>query len=726
MSWSKVMRLLLCISLFVTIQSTTAFAAVTDGLLLDYSINRSFNGTSDYVDKTTDLPVVSGLTQGSIVVKFRTTSTALAKTFLSVSDTSDPSSNISFTMNNGTVYFENRENGVYATQISATGSYNDGNWHTGIVTVDSTGTKVYVDGSLKGSSSSQAFFSHVTSSKGMWVGRNVDNGGGQWYYAGDMDNMKVYNRALTLSEVEQLSGITVTPLLSYPVHRAFNGTSDYVDKTADVSKVSGLTQGSIAVKFKTSSTALAKTFLSASDTRDPSSNISFTMNNGTVYFENRENGVYSTQLNAAGSYNDGYWHTAVLTVSASGTKIYIDGYEKASSASTSFFNNVNDINGMWVGRNVDNGGGQWYYSGNLEYVNVYNAALTDAQVKKISSFYEEQMLFDTADGKGYVEYRIPSIAVTANGTVVVAAEARSGGDQTPTDIVVKRSTDGGNTFSEQVILAPGKSQGTAEMNPMLLAENSGNKVHLVWGRWTWGNCKFYIRTSTDNGLTWGPTKDITYVLDAYKNAASPNYFPNLAAAGMGPGHGFQLFDGTLVVPIYMTTSNWTNSTVATIYSNDGGVTWNAGTKVPNPTGYTKIHENMMVQLSDGSLMANMRNPGSDYRAISKSSGVNGVWSTPTSDMTLIDPVVQASLHRYDASTILFTNPANKTYRTNMTIRLSNDDGATWYKSKEYYAGTGGYSDVGVGPDKTIYVFYEKPQAKKISLARFNKAWIETP
>ncbi|KRE71371.1 sialidase family protein [Paenibacillus sp. Soil750] len=93
---------------------------------------------------------------------------------------------------------------------------------------------------------------------------------------------------------------------------------------------------------------------------------------------------------------------------------------------------------------------------------------------------------------------------------------------------------------------------------------------------------------------------------------------------------------------------------------------------------------------------------------------------------MIDPIVAGGIQRYDASTILFTNPANTSTRTNMTIRMSNDDASTWYKSKEIYAGTNGYSDIGVAPDKTIFVLYEKPAGSKIALARMSKAWIEAP
>src|SRR5699024_12328022 len=140
------------------------------------------------------------------------------------------------------------------------------------------------------------------------------------------------------------------------------------------------------------------------------------------------------------------------------------------------------------------------------------------------AFFHEKELFHVDDGKGYAQYRIPSISVTSNGTVLAVAEARTGGDQTPTDLVLKRSTDGGKTFSEQKILAPGVKNDNAEMNPMLLAENTGSTVHLLWSRWEWDNPKYFTRTSTDNGATWGKKRDITDVLGAYTNPESPDYF----------------------------------------------------------------------------------------------------------------------------------------------------------------------------------------------------------
>ncbi len=57
-------------------------------------------------------------------------------------------------------------------------------------------------------------------------------------------------------------------------------------------------------------------------------------------------------------------------------------------------------------------------------------------------------LFEGGKG-GYATYRIPGIIVTTKGSMLAWCEARkSGGDWDDIDILMRRSTDGGKTWSE--------------------------------------------------------------------------------------------------------------------------------------------------------------------------------------------------------------------------------------------------------------------------------------
>ena len=62
-------------------------------------------------------------------------------------------------------------------------------------------------------------------------------------------------------------------------------------------------------------------------------------------------------------------------------------------------------------------------------------------------------------------------------------------------------------------------------------------------------------------------------------------------------------------------------------------------------------------------------------------------------------------------------------------KLSYDEAKTWPVMKTIEAGPSGYSDLAVGPDGTIYCFYERGktgnhyQIRYLCLARFNLGWL---
>ena len=61
---------------------------------------------------------------------------------------------------------------------------------------------------------------------------------------------------------------------------------------------------------------------------------------------------------------------------------------------------------------------------------------------------DEQVVFRSG-GEGYHTFRIPSLLTTPKGTLLAFSEGRrlAGGDSGAIDLVVKRSEDGGDTWS---------------------------------------------------------------------------------------------------------------------------------------------------------------------------------------------------------------------------------------------------------------------------------------
>lgn len=327
------------------------------------------------------------------------------------------------------------------------------------------------------------------------------------------------------------------------------------------------------------------------------------------------------------------------------------------------------------------------------------------------------MVWGHNDGKGYGKYRIPCIAATARGTLLACCEARrAGSDWDGIDLVLKRSTDGGATWSENRVLAAGASQGVTLNNPVLIAD--GDTVHLLfcreYGVTQRGGGVFHMR-SGDGGLSWSDPRDIT-------GCTHPeNYTRNVLACG--PGHGIAHSNGTLLCPVWMTTDapgsqSHRPSDISTLYSSDQGETWQIGEVVYSSRDIPNMSECSAAELSDGRVMLNIRNESpKNRRAVAVSPNGYTNWTEPALNDALIDPICYGSLLRYDDSTLLFCNAASERGRENLTLRLSFDDGRTWPQALVIDPGAAQYADIAV-LDGSVYVLYEKDS--DILLAKIEK------
>jgi sialidase-1 len=382
---------------------------------------------------------------------------------------------------------------------------------------------------------------------------------------------------------------------------------------------------------------------------------------------------------------------------------------------------------------------------------------------------EKTDLFAAGEG-GYKLYRIPGLVVTARGTVLAYCEARkyTGLDWDDIEILLRRSTDGGASWSEPramphpegklernpAALANGElarraavPQGSqiAFNNPVAIADRAG-AVHFLYCV-DYYRC-FYLR-SGDDGATFSKPLEITPALARSRKDYDCKVF------GTGPAHGIQLKTGRLVVPVWLSTGARNNahhpSVVTTIYSDDGGETWRRGDIVANETDpLTDPSEAAVAELTDGRVMLNMRNESrANRRAVAFSPDGAIRWTRPVFDEQLKEPICMASLCRLsekgarDRDRLLFANPDNLERngkegapgtmrdRKNLTVKLSYEEGKTWPVARVLEPGTSGYSDLAVGPDGTIYCLYERGSidskdhfaTRALTLARFNLEWL---
>jgi sialidase-1 len=169
--------------------------------------------------------------------------------------------------------------------------------------------------------------------------------------------------------------------------------------------------------------------------------------------------------------------------------------------------------------------------------------------------------------------------------------------------------------------------------------------------------------------------------------------------------------------------------VYAVYGDDGGKSWSYGAVAPAGDD-GRGNEVQMVELSDGRVMLNSRgSSGEHFRKVAVSDTAGESWTQLRNDSALPESQCQASVIRYtppeagSKESLLFVNPAVSRGRTHGTVRLSDDDGATWPISRELVPGDFAYSCLAVTPDGSIFCLYEAEKYRKIELIRFSIDWL---
>jgi len=381
--------------------------------------------------------------------------------------------------------------------------------------------------------------------------------------------------------------------------------------------------------------------------------------------------------------------------------------------------------------------------------------LCASRVAMAAPFLEKTNLFE--EGKdGFASYRIPGIVVTAKGSVLAYCEARkySGADEGEIEIHLRRSTDGGKTWSPAKQIAhlgprlqllslnrpvkrkppQGQPETQTVNNPVAIAGRDGTIHFLYCVEYQRG---FYMR-SEDDGITWSKPVEITPVFEQFRSELD---WQRIAT---GPGHAVQLRTGRLVAPLWMSTTNKASKlhgAAATIYSDDNGATWHGG-EIALRNG----NEANLAGLADGRVFITARNgdPRKRRMVAYSPNGATG-WSPPEFVDDLLEPGCMAGMVSYAGTNdtkkplLLFSNP-NTTKRENrdrenVTVKASEDGGRTWPVSRLLQPGPSAYSDLAALSDGTILCFYESgtPEAglkhhrpwayAQITLARFNLEWL---
>lgn len=352
-----------------------------------------------------------------------------------------------------------------------------------------------------------------------------------------------------------------------------------------------------------------------------------------------------------------------------------------------------------------------------------------------SAVYKTDVYVSGTDG--YHTYRIPAVILTQQGTLLAFCEGRKDNrrDHGDVDLLVKRSSDNGKTWSsQQIVHEEGDTAKITIGNPCPVVDKTDGTIYLLFCR---DNVDVFVTKSIDDGLTWSEPRNIT------KDVSKSDW----QWYATGPGIGIQLqqekYKGRLVIPCDHRNNEKGKSDEKkygngshVIYSDDHGKTWQLSDVIQ-----PGANECQVVELADGRLLLNMRMQTfrKGYRGIAYSEDGGETWMDFKHDKNLPGPRCQASFIRYtmengsEKNRLLFSNPLppeipseKRGRRVNLTVSLSYDEGKSCPIKKSLQQGPSAYSCLVVLPDGNIGCLYEngeKSANEKIMFAKFSLEWL---
>lgn len=314
-------------------------------------------------------------------------------------------------------------------------------------------------------------------------------------------------------------------------------------------------------------------------------------------------------------------------------------------------------------------------------------------------------------------YRIPAVVTADDGSIVIATDKRKynqGDLPSDIDILIRRSTDGGKTWSEPITIAQGAGEGAGYGDAALVKGNNENELICVFvgGSGLWESVvtagkkiRSYMCRSLDNGITWTSPREITDYI--YGDGCVVESHQTWKASFFASGAGLRMRNGRIMFVAAIRTTTSTNLSNYAIYSDDNGETWTVGGRA-----CTKGDESKVVELVDGSILMSIRHAGIRWYNISHDGG--DTWGNVSSWSEMLTTACDGDMIRYtdtisgfDKNRILHSNPDNLSSRENLTVFLSYDEGHTWAVKKTIIPYGSAYSSLNILPDGTIGIYEEE-------------------
>jgi hypothetical protein len=332
---------------------------------------------------------------------------------------------------------------------------------------------------------------------------------------------------------------------------------------------------------------------------------------------------------------------------------------------------------------------------------------------------------------GSTNYRIPAIITADDGALVTLTDKRKfNSTDLPEDIdiLARRSTDGGRTWSEPVTVAKGTGRFAGYGDAIITKTQSGRLVAVyVGGPGLWQSTpsnpiRTYVSYSSDHGVSWSSPRDITYQL--FGAECDDPVRKTWQASFCGAGQGMTMRNGRIMVVGTVREVAGGPLHNYAYYSDDEGDTWQVSERAIQGGDEAKV-----VELNNGNILMSSRIQGNRLWAVSADGGhtwgARNSWTDLWGNACNGDMIRYTStLDDYEKNRILHTLP-NASNRTNLSVFMSYDEGTSWGVKKTICEGTSAYASLTILPDGTIGVYTEEDESipYKMYFLNFSLEWL---
>jgi sialidase-1 len=301
-------------------------------------------------------------------------------------------------------------------------------------------------------------------------------------------------------------------------------------------------------------------------------------------------------------------------------------------------------------------------------------------------------------------------------------------DHAQNDIVLRRSTDGGKTWSDEFVAF---EDGMNSINDPLTVQLENGRILLMFARFPYGrhardsgwirmadlgyddpqaNVLTFICHSDDDGRTWSKPVDISRQVKhpTLLNANTPGAMIQLTKR---PHEGRVVTGLWGTLPIVKDGKRSREWRIVVAYSDDNGQSWKRTEPLEDKSGIGFPNECQVAEAANGDVVLISRNQGGERfrkKAISHDGGET--WTAVDVDRGLPSVACMGSVikgpEKEDGTWDLWASFPSSAGRQDGQIAVSKDNGRSWHIVKVIH-GPFAYSALQVSPDqKSLLCLYE--------------------